>query len=31
MSVDATDDFRPFSSPQYQSFIAEIAEVTMSA
>ncbi len=29
MSVDATDDFRPFSSPQYQSFIAEIADVAM--
>lgn len=31
MSVDAIDDFRPFSSPQYQPFIAEIATAAMSS
>jgi hypothetical protein len=30
MSVDVQDDFRPFSSSQYQPFIAEIATAMSS-
>ncbi|GAC1461636.1 MAG: hypothetical protein NVS2B14_03770 [Chamaesiphon sp.] len=31
MSVEAPDDFRPFSSPQYQPLIAKIATAAMSS